>query len=245
MTARKRLARTAGLAWILMGVTSTSISMGILSVPRLFVVRNDAAATAQKILASETLFRMAIASEILSQTIFLLMGLTFYRLLNEVQRDWARAMVVLVAVGAAIGFANCLNLVMPLILLRGPTFVDFTPAQLEQLAYAFLRLKGFGFTILTWFLGLWLVPLGMLVARSGFFPQILGPLVIFGGVAHAIYALVVIISPATAPTFFKYVTQPSGALGEAPLLLWLLIKGADERRTTVSLPEGDAGFQED
>lgn len=179
------MAREAALAWLLMGVTSASI--GVISVRRVFLVRDDAAATARNILQAETLFRAAIASELLSQTIFLFLALTFYKLLKDVERDWARAMVALVGVGAAVGFANCLNLVMPLVLLRGHALVGFTPAQLEQLAYAFLRLREFGFTIVTWFL-----------------------------------------------------TQPSGAFGELPLLLWLLIKGADATRTTAPPPEASA-----
>lgn len=190
---------------------------------------------------AETLYRMGIVSEVLSQTIFLFMALTCYKLLKDVQRDWARAMVVLVGVGAAVGFVNCLNLVLPLILLKGgPTFAGFTPAQVEQLAYATLRLHGFGATIVTWFLGLWLVPFGMLVARSGFFPRILGYLVAFAGLAHAAYAIVVLVAPAAAPTFFKYVTQPSGGFGEMPMLLWLLIKGAGSRQTTAPPPEATA-----
>jgi hypothetical protein len=88
-------------------------------------------------------------------------------------------------------------------------------------------------------LGLWLLPFGMLVMRLGFFPRVLGPLVMFGGAAHAIYAPWVLLAPATAPTFFKFVVAPSGA-GELSMLLWLLIKGADARRTTEPPPKAIA-----
>lgn len=225
MTSRNRLARSAALLWILMGLTSASIGLG--SVRRWFFVRDDAAATVENILRAETLYRAAIVGELLSQTIFLLLGLTVYALLKEVQRSWARAMLALVVAGAAVGFANCLNQAAPLVLLRGPASADFTPGQLEQLAYGFLRLRGFGATIVTWFLGLWLIPFGMLAARSRMFPRVLGPLLAFAGVAHAVYALVVLAAPAAAPAFFTFVAGPSGAFGELPMLLWLLIKGAD------------------
>lgn len=224
---RKGVARGVAVAWVLMGVTSAA--WGVISVPSQFIVRNDAAATAQKILQAETLYRTAIAGDMLSHTLFLFLGLTCYRLLKDVQRDWARAMVALVGVGAAVGFANCATLVAPLIVLRGPSLESFTSTQLEQAAYGLLRLQGVGNTIVTWFRGLWLVPFGMLVARSGSFPQVLGRLVIYAGLAHAVYALVVVISPASGPSFFRYVTQPSGALGELPMLLWMLIKGAGDR----------------
>lgn len=234
---RHHLARLAALAWLLMGVTSAA--WGVLSLPRLFIVRDDAAATAKKILQAESLYRTAIAGDVLSHTLFLLLGLICYQLLKDVQRAWARAMVALVAVGAAVGFVNDIALVAPLVLLRGASLESFTPAQLEQASYACLRLQGVGNTLVTWFRGLWLVPFGMLIARSGFFPRVLGPLVIFAGLAHALYALVLLITPAAGPAFFRYVTQPSGAIGELPMLLWLLFKGAGRGRT--ELPQPDEG----
>ena len=60
------------------------------------IVSGDVAATARNILASETLFRLAIASELAAAFISIFLG-HGYRLLKDANLGYARLMVVLVA----------------------------------------------------------------------------------------------------------------------------------------------------
>jgi hypothetical protein len=224
---RNRLARSIAVAWLLMGLTSASLGAGWLR--RLFMVANDPAATARNVVQRETLYRTVVAGDLVSLTLYLAMGLLAYELLGQIGRSTARTMLALVMVGAAVGFASDLLLLAPLTLLRGSTFGDLSPAQLQELAFVCLRVRTSGFTILTWFLGLWLVPFGLLLARSSYAPRVIGFLLAFAGGAHAAYALVAIALPAAAPAVFSFVTGPSGLIGELPALLWLLIRGTDSR----------------
>ena len=58
---QKRLARLAGLLYVVMGLPGAFF---LQVVPRLLVVRGDAAATAEHMLSSEPLFRIGLAAEL-------------------------------------------------------------------------------------------------------------------------------------------------------------------------------------
>ena len=84
--------------------------------------------------------------------------------------------------------------------------------------YLFIRLSGIGGTIAFIFWGLWLLPLGYLVYKSGFIPKFLGILLMiscFGYLINSITSLLGI------PVNIGMVS----AVGEVLFILWLLIKG--------------------
>ena len=60
----------------------------------------DAAATAANIVADETMFRLALGADILMAVVFVLLGLTLFRLLHRDHGRWATALLIFVSVGA-------------------------------------------------------------------------------------------------------------------------------------------------
>ena len=90
----KRTARIAGL-WYL-GFTFGPFYL--LYVPSKTQVLSDAAATAARVLAHETLFRWSMLAEALGVVIFIGLSLALYRLFKSVDRHRARQMVALVLV---------------------------------------------------------------------------------------------------------------------------------------------------
>ena len=83
----KKTARLAGLLyfiWIITGI------YGVFYVPAHTIVSGDAAATANKIVANEFLFRTGIISDIISNTLWVFIGLTLYRLFKQVNERQAR-----------------------------------------------------------------------------------------------------------------------------------------------------------
>src|ERR1700737_1925620 len=84
--------RAAGFIYLLLVVTSI---FGFF-VPQTLIVPNHAAATDHKILASETLFRLAIVSELIATIAFVFLARELYRLLSGVNKPRASLMVVLV-----------------------------------------------------------------------------------------------------------------------------------------------------
>jgi hypothetical protein len=77
------------------------------------------------------------------------------------------------------------------------------------------------------FWGLWLLPFGWLVARSGFLPRWLGYWLLLDGIAWSVVGVTWFFSSDLADAFFRYF-QPI-FFAELVAMLWLLIVGAKER----------------
>jgi Domain of unknown function (DUF4386) len=223
-----------GILYLMMGLPA---AFSLFYISSVFIVPGDATATARNITGAEFLFRLGILAMLVSQISFLFLGLSLYKLFENVDREQARLMVVLIAVGAAIELVNCLNLIAPLILLSGADFLSvFSKSQLDALALGSLRLNSGGHGIVTAFWSLWLVPFGILVIRSGYFPKILGVLLILAGVPYLVSSFTTIVMPTHNQVVS--ILMPL-MLGELPMLFWLLFKGARVTRPEVQLTRLD------
>lgn len=228
MNSTKRNARVAGLLYLLLG---TSI-VNLIYVPRTLIVRGNATATANNILAHETLFRLGIVSGLFSAVAFIFVVLALYRLLKGVNQNRAVLMVIFVLISVAISFVNELNNVAALLLVRGADFLSvFRPEQLHATAMLFLRLHGYGSAVNSIFWGLWLFPFGLLVYRSGFIPRILGVWLIINCFGYLATSFTALLLPHYQEAVFRAVMP--ALLGEAAILLWLLIIGAREQPVDV------------
>jgi hypothetical protein len=195
-------------------------------VPRTLIVRGNAAATANNILASQMLFRLGIVAELIAAVFFLLLVMALYRLLSGVNKNHARLMVGLVLVSVAITFVNVLNNIAALTLFRGADYLSvFDKPQRDALAMLFLGLCGQGHAVNDIFWGLWLLPFGLLVMRSRFLPRILGLLLIVNCFAYVAASLTSLLFPSYANVVFRAILP--ALLGELWIMLWLLIKGAN------------------
>ena len=76
MNSRKHKARVAGVLYLLMAVT---VAFG-LSIPSGFIVRGDAAATADKIASSHLFYRFCVISDLAAQILFVFLVLVLYQL---------------------------------------------------------------------------------------------------------------------------------------------------------------------
>ena len=193
------------------------------------MVMGDATATANKIRASESLFRVGIVAELISATIFIFMGLAFYDLLKGINKRHALLMLTFVLISVPITYVNELNRVAALILSNGAhlsTAMD--QRQLDVLVMAFFHLHGDGLLLAQIFWGLWLFPFGVLVYRSGFLPRILGVLLIPAGLGYVAASLTSLLLPTYGEIVF-HVAAVLGLLGEGSTMFWLLIKGAKDQ----------------
>jgi hypothetical protein len=217
-----KAARVTGFLYLLMAIPG---AFSLMYVPGTLIVRGDAAATANNILASETLFRIAIVSGLLSGVAFIFLVMALYRLLGGVNKTHAALMVILVVVSVAIAFLNEVNNIAALTLFRGADFLSvFDKPQRDTLAMLFLGLHRQGLVVNAIFWGLWLFPFGVLVMRSGFLPRILGLLLIVNCFAYVAASLTSLLLPSYANVVSRAVLP--ALLGEVWILLWLLIKGA-------------------
>jgi len=230
MNSTKRTARIAGLLYLLMAVASI---FG-LSIPGGFIVRGDAAATADKIASSQLFYRLCVVSDLASQILFVFLVLALYQLLKGVNERQAALMVALVLVQVPMMFANMLCGIAPLVLLnRADYWSAFDKHQLDALTMGFLSLRSYGISAVTALWGLWLLPFGLLVFRSGFIPRILGLLLIAGCFADLAISATSLLFPAYAHIANKLLVL---GVGEILIIFWLLIKGAKAQPLATSAP---------
>ncbi|RZV36551.1 MAG: DUF4386 domain-containing protein [Chromatiales bacterium] len=221
MTSKKRQARIAGLLYLMLLPTGI---FSLIYVPSTLAVFGDAAATIQNIEASELLYRSGIYVGLLSSLIYLLVALALYRLLKDVSEKQAILMVAFVVLSVAASFANSFNQLAVLIILSKPEFLSaFDPAQLEGAAYLFIRLYSHGNQIIQVFWGLWLIPMGILVYRSGFIPRIIGISLWIAAAAYLLSNFTFLLLPQYTAALYPVFTALE--MLELPIILWLVIVG--------------------
>ena len=139
----------------------------------------DASATVNHIMAHQSLFRIGVVISLFSYVFFLLAAWYLYVLLKPVNKNIALLFLLLNLGGFAILVYSHLNLFSSLMLLSGADYLKvFQPDQLQAQAMLFINLYHNGSTIAQIPFGVWLLPLGYLVFKSGFLPKILGILLI-------------------------------------------------------------------
>ena len=171
VTSPKRTARFAGLLYLLLAIIAP---YGIMYVPSQIIVRGDTAATANNMLQNEFLFRTGIVADLISQVIFILLVWVLYRLLKSVNEHQAKLMGALVIVGVPIAFLTNVFKVTALMILKDGFMESFEPGQIHDWSKIFLNIGSYGTQMVQLYWGLWLIPFGMLVYRSGFIPRIFG-----------------------------------------------------------------------
>jgi hypothetical protein len=227
----QRSARFAGFLYLILAVCG---GFAEFAVRQGMIVPGDAAATVGNILASESVFRLGVVSELIGQAVFILLVLTLYRLLKPVNQNQAVLMVILVIVAVTITCINMLNQFAALLLLGGADYLAvFSDGQVQALVMYFLNMHEAGYLIAQVFFGLWLLPLGYLIYKSGFMPKIVGVLLMVACFGYLIDVFTFFLIPS-----FEVVVSEYTFVGELVLLLWLLIKGVNveqwERRALES-----------
>ena len=209
---------------------------GILYVPSVVVVPGDITATASNITANEMLFRLSIVSAILVQLVNIVVVLLLYYLLKSVNKYLAGIMVIFLLLAIPIAYLNELTKFGILLLLNGTEYTTiFSPGQNQALAALFLDLHQHGIFIAQVFWGLWLMPMGYLVSKSGLLPQVLGVLLVIAGLGYLTDSVVYFLFPGFGIEFTTFTF-----IGEALFPLWLLIKGVNGEKweeRVLHLPE--------
>lgn len=220
-----KTARLAGLFWFL---GAAAASFGLVYIRPQLIVFTDAAATADNILANESLFRLGIASSLLGQIFLIFFGLTAYCLFKRVDKNLTRLFLTFVLMSAAVAIINSLNNIAALIVLSKTDYLNaFGQEQLDALMMIFLRLNNYGVGIAELLLAPDLCALGLLVIKSKFVPKILGILLVAGSFGFLINTFTKILVPQFYPATFTQLAMLGGSLS-LPTVLWFLIKGVRE-----------------
>ena len=225
----KRLARIAGLLYLAVGILGAFAFAAVYSA---MYVAGDAAATARNLVANAGLVRIGVAGDLIQVTIWVFLALTLYVLLRHVSGYAARAMVVLVAIGASMSLVNILFEFQGMRVATDPTYTAAVGAAgSAALAMLMLDLQHYGYAIAGIFFGLWLVPLGYLTFKSGMFPKVLGIVLVVGGIGYLFDTLAAFVAPELTPIIHP-IAALLGVVAEVSLLAYLLVKGVRSPRPT-------------
>ena len=225
MNSTKQMARIAGVLYLVNAVTGF---FSIIYVPSKVIVPGNAGATAGNIIASERLFRLGIASEVICAVEFIYLLWVLYRLLSGVSKTHASLMVILGVAFVPIMCMNAVSEIAALMLLRGADFLSvFDQPQRESLAMLFLGLRGYGYDV-GWIFGFWLFHFGVCVWKSRFLPRFLGVLLIAACFGYLAVSLTPLLLPSYANIVSRFASIPL-TLGEPAIILWLLIRGAKDQ----------------
>jgi hypothetical protein len=175
------------------------------------------------VLFSDPSSRLGIVSALLVQIVNIFVVLALYRLLKPVNKNMAALMVIFLLLGVPIAMLNELNQFAVLMLSSGADYLSvFTAGQLHALVLFFLHLHDIGINIAGIFWGLWLLPMGYLVFKSGFLPRILGILLMIGCAGYLIQSFATFLIPDFQVNIALFTFW-----GEVLFPLWLVIRGVN------------------
>lgn len=222
MISTPRLARIAGLLYLVIALGSGWAQ----AVRTSIIVPGDASATAARIRDSADLFRYAFISDLVGTTFFLFTAMALFVLLRHVNQLVAAAMVTLVAVSVAIQSLALVFQFMALSIATSPnSAASFGPTGSDGIVLLLADLNRYGFLISSMFFGLWLLPLGYLVIKSGYFPSALGVLLAIACFAYLIDLFLQFLAPDMSNAI-QPVYLPAVLIGEVSFMLWLIVFGA-------------------
>lgn len=221
LTAIKKTAKLTGLLYFLLALAAIYSYMYVS--PKTMVA-GDMAATAKKMIDNEFLFRTSIASDIITNILFVILIIFLYRLFRQVNEVLALFMAGLAFVAIPVSFIGESLRLIALEIFKGNLLRSFSTEQALEVSTTLLKVGSYTGRLVTFHWGLWLIPMGWLVFRSGFIPKILGILLFVNGLGYMISSTTFILFPESLPAVSKIV-YPTYFIGELPLIFWLMIKG--------------------
>lgn len=225
--AQRTAARIVGFLYLFTNATAifAFVIRGKLIVPR------DATQTSAKLMASEGLFRLGIATEILTVVAVIVLVWGLYVILKSIDRNvvWLATFLRL-AENFFLAFVTIQEITAIAILKGAATTQGIDPQQLQGLSYTFLRVYGEAFNIGFVFLGFGSAVFSYLWWQSRYIPRLLAGWGIFASLLMAVVSLAIIALPALLKLGLTHM-MPMG-LYEFGLGFWLLIKGIRQPAAT-------------
>ncbi len=230
MNSPKRLARTAGLYYLIVAIFG-----GFAHIVRVNVYApGDATTTAENVVANASLVRMSFVADLVQATFAIFLVMALHQLLQHVNKAVARAMVIFVVLQVGI---TCLNMVHQLGAVVVATENSYASALgtdgANALVLLLLDLQHNGYLVAQIFFGLWLFPLGLLAYRSGMFPRPLGVNLMLACTAYLVDVPLQFLASGIADAINPVVVALV-ILSEVSMVFYLLIKGIKTVKTSPS-----------
>jgi hypothetical protein len=211
-------ARTTGLLYL--GLALTGL-LGFMLIRNQLFVADDAEATLANLVQHESLARLGIVLEMGVVITQALVALWFYRLFRGVNSFAAGSLAAFGMVNAAAILVSAAALATALEVSQDPSLTQSGgAASTVQLLYAV--------SVNLWivggiFFGLWLIPMGWLARQSGWMPNLLGWILMIGGLGYVANAFLTYLIPNPGPAV-GLLTIPA-TIGELWMVGYLCLRG--------------------
>ncbi len=222
MKSINKTARIAGVLYLILVIFGI---LNLLYIPSKLIVWDDATQTLQNIIDSEMLFKLGVVCGVITFLSFIALVLVLYKLLYKVNKNHAIFMAVFALVSVPISFVNILSKFSVLTLIKNTGLVD-GGVELENEVMYQLHMYDNGVELSQIFWGLWLLPFGYLVFKSGFLPKILGIFLMLGCFGYLVTFFGNFLYPDFYKTTFATIVGLPASIGELGICLWLIIMGA-------------------
>jgi hypothetical protein len=213
-----RTARTTGLLYLGLAITGL---LGFMLIRNQLFVADDAQATLANLLQHESVARLGIVLEMGVVITQALVALWFYRLFRGVNSFAAGSLAAFGMVNAAAILVSAALLATALEVSQDPSLTQSggaaTTVQLLYVVCGHLWIVG-GI-----FFGLWLIPMGWLARQSGWMPNLLGWILMIGGLGYIANALLTYLIPNPGPAV-ELLTMPA-TVGELWMVGYLCLRG--------------------
>ncbi|MFI6303170.1 DUF4386 domain-containing protein [Amycolatopsis thailandensis] len=226
-----RTARMTGLLYLGLAITG---ALGFLLIrPRLFAA-DDPSATLANLVEHESLARAGVAVELLIVVTKALVVVWFYRLFRTADPLAASGIVAFGLVNAVAVLISAATLATAIQIAIDP--IGDAAATVQLLYLVSGNLWGVG----ALFFGLWLIPMGQCVLRSGWMPRTLGRLLIGGGIAYVLSAFVEYLAPGL-PFVADALAVPA-TVGEFWMIGYLIVRGVRRHAVRTASPTTVANY---
>ena len=218
-------ARVAG--WLYLFIVVVGLCVEVFVRGRI-IVPGAPGLTAQNMVNLEWLWRLGFGGEITMWLFSIAIMAVFYVLFRPVNATIALMALLFNLMDVAVETVNAvLCNFAALFLSQGSGYLKaFDPQQLQASASFALRLHEYGFGAALLFFGVFLILLGYLMVRSGFFPKWIGIMATIGGSCYALNSYGLFVVPALQDRLFPYILLPA-LVAELSISLYLIFKGFD------------------
>jgi hypothetical protein len=228
-------ARVGGVLYlviIVIGLLGEAVIRGSL------VVWGDPTATAQRILASEFLWRLGVAGQLFLLICAVALTLIWYVLLRPVNRNLTLLAIFFALISLAVESVSALHLQSAVATLSSAELLKVVDVQqVHALAYLSVVSHAHAFGVALVFFGVECLIVGYLILKSAYFPKLIGAMMQIAGLCYLINSFSLVLSPSLANFLFPAILLPA-FVGESAFCLWLLVKGVNvsawERQTRTS-----------
>ncbi len=213
----RRIACYAGFAYLTNAITA-GLSYFVIR-PRL-VVEGDATATMAQLVDNELLARIVLVIDLALITSGLVTAILLFAFFRKVGLTQAVALLSFACMG---GVAIMAGSIFSAMALNVAVSEVGTYQNAASSVLLLSELYETAWSIAALFFGLWLIPMGLLILRSGWIPRILGWTLLVGGVGYVLSAAVDQLRPQDT-ILIEALTMPA-TIGEFSMMIYLLVLG--------------------